>query len=105
MAAAGAVVQPEASAVGSTVAGTGPVIEAGAHVTRGVLFDDAQAGRGALASDSVLSRGGRVVADVVREGAVIGAGTVIGWNEARSGARVSPDVTLGVTSVRQSTEV
>ena len=91
---------------GGTVAGAGSVIETGAQVTRSVLFDGARVGRGARVSDSVLGRGAQVGAGVVLEGAVIGDGAVIAeGNELRAGARVWPDVTLGPTSVRFSTDV
>ena len=103
---AGAVVEPGASVGGGTVAGAGSVIEMGAQVTRSVLFDGARVGRGARVADSVLGRGAQIAAGVVLEGAVIGDGAVIAeGNELRAGARVWPDVTLGPTSVRFSTDV
>ena len=102
----GAVAEPGASVAGGTVAGAGSVIEAGAQVTRSVLFDWAMVGRGALVADSVLGRGAQIGAGVVLAGAVIGDGAIVAeGNELRAGARVWPRVTLGPTSVRFSTDV
>ncbi len=103
---AGAVVAPGASVVGGTVAGAGSVIETGAQVTRSVIFDGARVGAGAQSVRSVLGRGAQVGAGVLLDGAVIGDGAIIAeGNELRAGARVWPDVTLGPTSVRFSTDV
>jgi mannose-1-phosphate guanylyltransferase len=103
---AGAVVAPGASVAGGTVAGAGSVIETGAQVTRSVLFDGARIGAGAQVTDSVLGRGAQIGAGVSLDGVVIGDGAVIAeGNELRAGARVWPDVVLGPTSVRFSTDV
>jgi mannose-1-phosphate guanylyltransferase len=82
------------------------VIETGAQVRRSVLFDGARIGAGAQVIDSVLGRGAQVGAGVSLDGVVIGDGAVIAeGNELRAGARVWPDVVLGPTSVRFSTDV
>jgi mannose-1-phosphate guanylyltransferase len=102
----GAVVDPEASVAGGTVAGAASVIETGAQVSGSVLFDGARVGQGAIVRDSVLGRDARVGPGAVLDRAVLGDGAYVAeGNELRAGARVWPGVELGPTSVRFSTDV
>jgi mannose-1-phosphate guanylyltransferase len=101
----GAAAEPGASVSGGTVAGPGSLVEAGAQVTRSVLFDGARVGRGARVTDSVLGFGAQAGAGVVLEQTVLGDGAIVAeGNELKAGARVWPGVTLGPTSVRFSTD-
>jgi mannose-1-phosphate guanylyltransferase len=71
-----------------------------------VLFDDAQIAAGTSIRRSAIGKGARIGEGVVIDAAVIGDGAVIAeGNELRAGARVWPQVTLGPTSVRFSTDV
>ena len=60
---------------------------------------------GASVRHSAIGKGARIGEGVLIEDAVIGDRAVVaGGNELRAGARVWPDVTLGPTSVRFSTD-
>jgi mannose-1-phosphate guanylyltransferase len=101
----GAVVAPDAQLSGGTVVGAGAVVGSGARVEGSVLFDDVQIAAGASVRHSAIGKGARIGEGVVIDTAVIGDGAVIAeGNELRAGARVWPDVTLGPTSVRFSTD-
>jgi mannose-1-phosphate guanylyltransferase len=103
---AGAEVAPDARLSGGTVVGAGAVVGSGARVEGSVLFDGVRLAAGASVRDSAIGRGARIGEGVLIDGAVIGDGAVIAeGNELRAGARVWPDVTLGPTSVRFSTDV
>ncbi len=105
---AGAVVEPGASVVGGTVAGRGLGDRDGSagDAERAVRRRAGRPGRAGQRQRSLAAARSRRRAGVVLEGAVIGDGAVIAeGNELRAGARVWPDVTLGPTSVRFSTDV
>lgn len=101
----GAVVDGAATVIGGSVVGARARVEAGANVHGSVLFDAAVVGADAQVVDSVIGRGARVGNGVHLEGVVVGDGAVIeAGNELLVGARVFPDVTLGETSIRFSSD-
>jgi len=102
---AGARVAADARLSGGTVVGAGAVVGSGAQVDGSVLFDDVTIAAGASVRRSAIGKGARIGEGVLIDAAVIGDGAVIAeGNELRAGARVWPDVTLGPTSVRFSTD-
>jgi mannose-1-phosphate guanylyltransferase len=103
---AGARAAPDARLSGGTVVGAGAIVGSGAQVEGSVLFDDVTIAAGASVRHSAVGKGARIGKGVLIDAAVIGNGAVIAeGNELRAGARVWPDVTLGPTSVRFSTDV
>jgi mannose-1-phosphate guanylyltransferase len=101
----GASVADGATLTGGTTVGAGSQIDAGAEVHGSVLFDGARVGPGAVVRDSILGSGAQVAAGAVIDGAVIGDRAVIGTgNELARGVRVWPDVHLGPTSIRFSSD-
>jgi mannose-1-phosphate guanylyltransferase len=103
---AGATVAADARLSGGTVVGAGAVVGSGAQVDGSVLFDDARIAAGASVRRSAIGKGALIGEGVLIDAAVVGDGAVIAeGNELRAGARVWPDVTLGPTSVRFSTDV
>ena len=102
----GACVAADATVTGGTVVGIGAAVEGGATVHGSVVFDDARIGKDAIVRDSIVGRGAVIESGSVIDGAVIGDGASIGpGNELARGVRVWPDVRLGATSVRFSTDV
>ena len=101
----GAVIDPQAQLSGGTVAGSGCRVGAGALVDGCVLFDDVTIGAGARLTASVIGSGARVGEGAVLDGVVIGERAEIATgNELRCGMRVWPDVRLGPTQIRFSTD-
>jgi mannose-1-phosphate guanylyltransferase len=101
----GAAVDRSAQVSGGSVVGAGCVIGPGARLEAAVLFDDVRVDAGAIVTASVLGTGARIGPGVVLDGAVIGAGAEIAaGNELRRGLRVWPDVRLGPTAIRFSTD-
>jgi mannose-1-phosphate guanylyltransferase len=101
----GAAVDPAAQVGGGTVVGVGARVAADAYVTGSVLFDAASVGAGARVSGSVIGRGSVIGEGVVLDGVVLGDEVhVAPGNELRSGMRVWPGHTLGMTCVRFSTD-
>jgi mannose-1-phosphate guanylyltransferase len=101
----GASVDPAAQVRGGTAVGAGARVGADAYVTGSVLFDAASIGAGARVSGSVIGRGTVVGEGVVLDGVVLGDEVHIApGNELRSGLRVWPGQTLGLTCVRFSTD-
>jgi len=96
----GASVDPAAQVRGGTAVGAGARVGADAYVTGIVLFDAASVGAGARVSGSVIGRGTVVGEGVVLDGVVLGDEVHIApGNELRSGLRVWPGQTLGLTCV------
>jgi mannose-1-phosphate guanylyltransferase len=105
MALPGAVVAPEARVGGGSVIGAGCRVGPRAEVEGSVLFDDATVGTGAVVRSAVVGRGARIGEGAVLDGAVIGDGArIASGNELARGLRVWPDVEIGPTSVRFSTD-
>jgi mannose-1-phosphate guanylyltransferase len=105
LALAGAAADPAAQVSGGTVVGAGARVGADAYVTGSVLFDAASIGAGARVNGSVIGRGTVVGEGVVLDGVVLGDEVHIApGNELRSGLRVWPGQTLGLTCVRFSTD-
>jgi mannose-1-phosphate guanylyltransferase len=101
----GASVDPAAQVRGGTAVGAGARVGADAYVTGSVLFDAASIGAGARVSGSVIGRGTVVGEGVVLDSVVLGDEVHIApGNELRSGLRVWPGQTLGLTCVRFSTD-
>jgi mannose-1-phosphate guanylyltransferase len=101
----GASVAGGASLAGGTTVGAGSRIAAGATVDGSVLFDGVQVGPGAVVRDSILGAGAQVAGGAVVEDAVIGDRAVVdAGNELARGLRVWPDVRLGPTSIRFSSD-
>ena len=101
----GACVDPAAQVRGGTAVGAGARVGADAYVTGSVLFDAASVGAGARVSGSVIGRGTVVGEGVVLDGVVLGDEVRIApGNELRSGLRVWPGQTLGLTCVRFSSD-
>ncbi len=101
----GAVVDPTATVSGGSCIGRGATVGPGAEIYGAVLLDGAQVAAGARVTSSVIGVGavieeGAIVTDVViGDRARVGAG-----NELCAGARVWPDVVLGPTSIRFSSD-
>jgi mannose-1-phosphate guanylyltransferase len=77
----------------------------GAQVAGAVLFDGARIGAGAMVNSSVVGRGACIGAGAQLDGVVIGDGARIAeGNELRHGLRVWPEVELGPTAIRFSTD-
>jgi len=101
----GAVVEPGAKVLGGTTVGAGCAIADGAHVTGTVLFDDVRIGAGAVVNASVVGRGASIGPGAQLDGVVVGDGARIGaGNELCRGLRVWPEVELGPTAIRFSTD-
>jgi mannose-1-phosphate guanylyltransferase len=101
----GASVDPAAQVRGGTAVGAGARVGADAYVTGSVLFDASSVGAGARVSGSVIGRGTVVGEGVVLDGVVLGDEVHIApGNELRSGLRVWPGQTLGLTCIRFSTD-
>jgi mannose-1-phosphate guanylyltransferase len=101
----GAVVAPDASVTGGTVVGAGGRIGPGAQVDGSVLFDGAAVGAGAVVRSSAVGRGAQIGDGVVLDGVVIGDRARIACgNELARGLRVWPEVELGPTAIRFSTD-
>jgi mannose-1-phosphate guanylyltransferase len=102
----GAVVAPDARLSGGTAVGAGAAVGSGARVESSVLFDDERIAARTSIRRSAIGKGARIGEGAIIHDAVIGDGAVIAeGNELRAGARVWPQVTLGPTSVRFSTDV
>jgi mannose-1-phosphate guanylyltransferase len=101
----GASVAASAAVSGGPTVGARSVIGSGAVVDGSVVFDDATVGAGAVVRGSIVGRGATVGEGAVLEGVVIGDRAVIGpGNELAKGLRVWPDVELGPTSIRFSSD-
>jgi mannose-1-phosphate guanylyltransferase len=101
----GAVVDPLARLSGGSVVGAGCMIGPGARVDGAVLFDDVQVDAGAAVTGSVVGPGAHIGPGAILDGVVVGARAGIdSGNELRHGMRVWPDVRLGPTAVRFSTD-
>ena len=101
----GAVVAPEARVGGGSVIGAGCSVGPGAEIDGSVLFDGAVVGPGAVIRSSTVGRGARIGGGTVLDGAVIGDGArIASGNELARGLRVWPDVEIGPTSIRFSTD-
>ncbi len=101
----GAVVEPGAKVGGGTAVGSSCVVADGAQVAGAVLFDGARIGAGAVVNSSVVGRGACIGAGVLLDGVVIGDGARIAeGNELCRGLRVWPEVELGPTAIRFSTD-
>jgi len=101
----GAVVAPEARVGGGSVIGAGCRVGPRAEVEGSVLLDGAAVGTGAVVRSAVVGRGARIGEGAVLDGAVIGDGArIASGNELARGLRVWPDVEIGPTSVRFSTD-
>lgn len=101
----GAVVEPGAKVLGGTTVGAGCEVAEGAHVTGTVLFDDVRIGAGAVVNASVVGRGASIGPGAQLDGVVVGDGARIGaGNELCRGLRVWPEVELGPTAIRFSTD-
>ena len=76
-----------------------------AQVDGSVLFDGATVGPGAVVRSSAVGRGARIGDGAVLDGVVIGDGArIASGNELAHGLRVWPDVELGPTAIRFSTD-
>ncbi len=101
----GAVVESGAKVGGGTAVGSSCVVADGAQVAGAVLFDGARIGAGAVINSSVVGRGACIGAGAQLDGVVIGDGARIAeGNELRCGLRVWPEVELGPTAIRFSTD-
>ena len=101
----GAVVAPDASVTGGTVVGAGGRIGPGAQVDGSVLFDGAAVGAGAVVRSSSVGRGAQIGDGAVLDGVVIGdRARIASGNELARGLRVWPEVELGPTAIRFSTD-
>jgi len=101
----GGLVAPDAKVGGGTVVGAGCQVGPAAQVDGSVLFDGAVIGEGAVVSSSAVGRAARIGDGAVLDVAVIGDGARIGpGNELARGLRVWPDVEIGPTAIRFSTD-
>jgi mannose-1-phosphate guanylyltransferase len=101
----GGVVAPGAKVRGGTVVGAGCHVGPDAEVDGSVLFDGAIIGSGAVVRSSAVGRAARIGDGVILDGVVIGDGARIApGNELAHGLRVWPDVALGATAIRFSTD-
>jgi mannose-1-phosphate guanylyltransferase len=101
----GAIVAPQARVGGGSVIGAGCSVGPGAEIDGSVLFDGVVVGPGAVIRSAAVGRGARIGDGVVLDGAVIGDGArIASGNELARGLRVWPDVEIGPTSIRFSTD-
>jgi mannose-1-phosphate guanylyltransferase len=101
----GSVVAPGAKVRGGTVIGAGCRIGPDAEVEGSVLFDGAAVGSGAVIRSSAIGRNAQIGDGAVLDGVVIGDGArIASGNELARGLRVWPDVEIGPTSIRFSTD-
>jgi mannose-1-phosphate guanylyltransferase len=101
----GAVVAPGASMTGGTVVGADCHVGPGAEVNGSVIFDGATVGTGAVVRSSAVGRGAQIGDGAVLDGVVIGDGArIASGNELARGLRVWPEVQIGPTAIRFSTD-
>jgi mannose-1-phosphate guanylyltransferase len=101
----GATIASGAKVTGGTVVGARASIGPDAQVEGSVLFDGASVGAGAAVSSSALGCDTRIGEGAVLDGVVIGdRARVASGNELARGLRVWPDVEVGPTSIRFSTD-
>jgi mannose-1-phosphate guanylyltransferase len=101
----GAVIAPEAKVSGGSVIGAGCRVGPGAEVEGSVLFDGTTVSSGAVVRSSAVGRGVRIDDGALLDGVVIGDGArIASGNELARGLRVWPDVEIGATAIRFSTD-
>ncbi len=101
----GAVIDPSARLTGGSCVGRGAWVGPNAEVRGAVLLDGAQVGAGARVASSVVGVGAVIEAGAIVVDSVIGdRARIEAGNELCAGARVWPDVVLGPTSVRFSSD-
>ena len=90
---------------GGTTVGRNATVAAGSNVIGSVLFDGAEIGSDCVIQDSIIGQGAVIGGGCVLRSVVVGDGARIGsGNELLDGVRVWPNVTLGDTSVRFSSD-
>jgi mannose-1-phosphate guanylyltransferase len=101
----GGVVAPGAKVGGGTVVGAGCRIGPEAEVDGSVLFDGATVGAGAIVRSSAVGRGAQIGDGAVLDNVMIGDGArIASGNELACGLRVWPEVEIGPTAIRFSTD-
>jgi mannose-1-phosphate guanylyltransferase len=101
----GGVVAPGAKVGGGTVVGAGCRIGPEAEVDGSVLFDGATVGAGAVVRFSAIGRGAQIGDGAVLDNVVIGdRARIASGNELACGLRVWPEVEIGPTAIRFSTD-
>jgi mannose-1-phosphate guanylyltransferase len=105
MALPGSAVAPEARVGGGSVIGAGCRVGPGAEIDGSVLFDGVTVSPGAVIRSAAVGRGALIGDGAVLDGVVIGDGArIAAGNELARGLRVWPDVEIGPTSIRFSTD-
>jgi len=101
----GAVIAPGAEVCGGSVIGAGCHVGPDAEVDGSVLFDGATVGSGAVVRSSAVGRAAQIGDGAVLDGVVIGDGArIASGNELTRGLRVWPEVEIGPTAIRFSSD-
>ena len=101
----GAVIAPGAEVRGGSVIGAGCHVGPDAEVDGSVLFDGAAVGSGAVVRSSAVGRAAQIGDGAVLDGVVIGDGArIASGNELTRGLRVWPEVEIGPTAIRFSSD-
>src|SRR6266702_2511856 len=101
----GAVIAPGAEVCGGSVIGAGCHVGPDAEVDGSVLFDGATVGSGAVGRSSAVGRAAQIGDGAVLDGVVIGDGArIASGNELTRGLRVWPEVEIGPTAIRFSSD-